>query len=229
MIHFSLEQGSGLWVLLAVAAAAILAMGLGYRRAFGALGRRRWQVLFGLRAAAVVLVVLLLFRPVFSYQKELAKRPSLLFLVDRSASMGIADDPAGQTRFEQARQQIEKWRPKPEKDFDLRAIAFAEDAQPLKSLEELHSLQPDGKSTSISRALAAASQLAPPSSVEAAILLSDGLHNSARSPLEIAGKLGIIVHTVGIGASLRSNASYRDIQVTGIDCPDRLLLGNTAA
>ena len=38
----------------------------------------------------------------------------------------------------------------------------------------------------------------------------------------------MVVHTVGVGASLRSNLSYRDIQVTGIDCPDRLMLNNKA-
>ena len=36
------------------------------------------------------------------------------------------------------------------------------------------------------------------------------------------------VHAVGVGASLRDNPSYRDIQVTGIDCPDRMMLNNVA-
>ena len=36
------------------------------------------------------------------------------------------------------------------------------------------------------------------------------------------------VHVVGVGASLRTNPSYRDIQVTGIDCPDRMMLNNIA-
>ncbi len=59
-------------------------------------------------------------------------------------------------------------------------------------------------------------------------MFSDGIHNSARSPLDVAGKLGLVVHTVGVGASLRNSVSYRDIQVTGIDCPDRLFLNNIA-
>ena len=60
------------------------------------------------------------------------------------------------------------------------------------------------------------------------ILLSDGIHNSAGSPLDITGKLGMVVHCVGVGASLRSNLSYRDIMVTGMDCPDRMILNNVA-
>ena len=66
------------------------------------------------------------------------------------------------------------------------------------------------------------------SKTAAIILLSDGIHNSAGNPVDVAGKLGVVVHTVGVGASLRDNVAYRDIQVTGIDCPDRLLLNNMA-
>ena len=38
----------------------------------------------------------------------------------------------------------------------------------------------------------------------------------------------MVIHTVGVGASLRNNPSFRDVQVTGIDCPDRMMLGNLA-
>lgn len=228
MIHFSLEQGSGIITMLAVAAAAILLTGLFYRRAFGMLNTRRWAMLFGLRAAAIVLVVLLIFRPIVSYQKELTERPSLVFLLDHSASMSIADDASGATRYEQARLQIEKWRAKLQNNFDLHLIAFAENAQILKDINELDGIVPDGKATSLSRALTAASQLVPRQDVEAVIMFSDGIHNSARNPLDVAGQLGLVVHTVGVGASLRNNVSYRDVQVTGIDCSDRLFFNNMA-
>ncbi|MGD0382683.1 MAG: glutamine amidotransferase [Thermoguttaceae bacterium] len=228
MINFSLEQGSGVATMLAVAAVAIILAGVFYCRAFAALKHRQRLMLFALRAAAIVLVVLLIFRPIYSYQKELSRRPSLVFLLDRSASMSIADDATGMTRFDQARQQIEKWRDKLKNNFDLHLIAFAENAQLIKDFKDLDSIAPDGQATSLSRALEAASQLAPKLDIEAVILLSDGIHNSARSPLDVAGKLGAVVHCVGVGASLRNNVSYRDIQVTGVDCPDRLFLNNMA-
>ncbi len=78
MINFSLEQGSSITTMLAVAAGAILLAGVFYHRAFGMLKFRHWLALFLLRAAAILLVVLLIFRPIFSYQKELVKRPSLV-------------------------------------------------------------------------------------------------------------------------------------------------------
>ena len=107
-------------------------------------------------------------------------------------------------------------------------VPFAQVAQPLENFEELAALTPTGKATSLAHALAAAPKLLPPAEVAAVILLSDGIHNAAGDPLDVARKLGMTVHCVGVGASLRSNPSFRDIQVTGIDCPDRMMLNNVA-
>ncbi|KKK94476.1 hypothetical protein LCGC14_2682480, partial [marine sediment metagenome] len=208
--------------------AAILLVTALYRRAFAALKARQWLSLLALRIAAIVLVVLLLFRPVLSYYKEQKEQPSLIFLLDRSASMSIADDATGVTRFNQARSRIETWWEPLKQDFDLHLIEFSERAGSLDNVESLSGLAPDGKATSISRALVAASKAAPRNTVEAVILLSDGVHNSARNPLEVAVKMGTVVHTIGVGASLRNDVSYRDIQVTAIDCPDRMLVNNLA-
>ncbi|MGW8258169.1 MAG: VWA domain-containing protein, partial [Thermoguttaceae bacterium] len=228
MINFSLQQGSSIAVMCIVAAAAALLSGFFYRRVFSTLGTRRWLALFALRAGAILLVVLLIFRPTYTYQKQLHTRPALVFLVDSSASMSIADDAGGTTRFESARAQIEKWRHNLGKDFDPRLMVFAESAHPLKHIQELDGLIPDGKSTSIGRALSAAAQLVPRENLAAVILFSDGINNSAQNPVELCAKLGVVVHAVGLGSSLRSNAAYRDVQVTAIGCPDRLFFNNLA-
>ncbi|OHB71920.1 MAG: hypothetical protein A2V70_10445 [Planctomycetes bacterium RBG_13_63_9] len=233
MYDISLEQGGSIATMLAVAAVAILLSGAFYRRAFGALKARQWQTLLALRIVAIVLIVLLLFRPVFSYQRDLERRKALIFLLDSSSSMSISDDATGVTRFNQARRQIQSWWEKLQKDFDLHLIGFSERARPLaRGQQELSALAPDGKATSLSRALVSAARLRGqddrPVKAEAVILLSDGVHNSARNPLDVAIKMPMAVHTVGVGASLRSDVSYRDIQLTGIDCPDRLMLNNIA-
>jgi uncharacterized membrane protein len=228
MYHFALEQGSGFGLMLLVFAAAILLAGLFYLRAFGQLTRGQWRTLFSLRSLAILLVVMLLFRPVYSYQKELTNRPGLIFLVDRSASMSIADDASGISRFNQARAQFEKWREKLQGDFDLRLIEFAENARTVKDFRELPSLAPDGTSTSLAGAIAAAAREMPKRDVEAAVLLSDGINNSARNPLEAADKAGVKIHAIGVGASLRSSTAYKDAQVTGINCPDRMTINNLA-
>ena len=89
-------------------------------------------------------------------------------------------------------------------------------------------MTPTGRATSLSRAMAAASRQFAPNEVAAVVLLSDGIDNSAGNPLDAARKTGMTVDTVGVGASLRDNPSYRDIQVTGIDCPDHMILNNIA-
>ena len=109
MYDFSLEQGSGFSTMLATAAVAILLTGVFYYRAFGMLKRWQWPLLFLLRVVAILLVVLLLFRPVYSFFKESEERKTLVFLLDTSSSMRIADGTSGVTRFNQASTQIEQW------------------------------------------------------------------------------------------------------------------------
>ncbi|HUT13231.1 MAG TPA: VWA domain-containing protein, partial [Thermoguttaceae bacterium] len=232
MFEISLDQGYRVWTMLAVAGLAVVLVGVFYYRAFGTLEARQWRGLLALRVAAILLIVLLLFRPVLSYQKELKERPSLVFLLDTSSSMSISDDATGVTRFNQARSRIEQWWGQLEGDFDLYLIEFSEQAQPLSGLEQLAAAKPDGNATSLSGAMSLSRKLRDaenrPVEPEAVVMLSDGIHNSSRDPLEEAARMKTVVHTVGVGASLRNDLSYRDIQVAGIDCPDRLLLSNKA-
>lgn len=228
MLQFTLEQGSSYTTLFAVFGTAVLVTAALYYRAFAGLRLSQFYVLLGLRTTAILIVVVLLFRPAFTYQKAEQEKAGIVFLLDRSKSMSVADDPSGTTRFLLARQLVERWWARLANDFELRLVEFSERAQPVEKLDQLATAQPDGAATSISRALVQALDQVPQRPNGAAILLSDGLHNSARSPLEIAARMGMPVHTIGVGASLRSNPSYRDLQVTGIDCPERLLLNNKA-
>lgn len=228
MFELTLERGYSVGTMLAVALAASLLAGVFYWQAYGTLRRGQWQLLLVLRILAIVIVVLLLFRPVFSYHKELEEKPAVIFLLDTSSSMSIADDASGVPRFNQARSQLEKWFEKLQDGFRLHLVAFAERPVALEDTSQLATLAPDGQATSLSRALVYASKQLPPREVQAAIVLSDGIHNSAGDPADAALKTGLVIHTVGVGASLRSDVNYRDVQVTGIDCPDRLILNNQA-
>jgi uncharacterized membrane protein len=217
--------------MLAVAVAAILLVATFYWRTFGMLKAWQWLILLALRVAAIALVVLLLFRPVVTYYRDVEKRPAVIFLLDSSSSMSISDDATGVTRFNQARRRIEQWWEELGDRFDLHLIEFSERARPLDDVGQLSGLTPEGKATSLSRALVSAARKLPRRDVEAVVMLSDGIHNSARNPLSVAVEMarrGIAVHTVGVGASLRSDTSFRDVQLTGIDCPDRLMLDNVA-
>lgn len=231
LFELTLQRGYGIGVMLAVAAVAVLLAGVFYWRAYGMLRRGRWQLLFTLRVLAILIVVLLLFRPVVSGHKDLQRQKTVLFLLDTSGSMSIADGASGTSRFNQAKAQLEKWWDKLQADFHLYLIPFAERPapEPVGEVGHLATLSPDGKTTSLSRVLAMAAKQLPPREVEAMLLLSDGIHNAAGDPVETARKMGgVVVHAVGVGASLRSDVTYRDVQVTGIDCPERLMLNNKA-
>jgi uncharacterized membrane protein len=228
VFELTLEQGYSITTMVVVALVAIVLATAFYRKAFGMLKATRWQTLLLLRIVAIVAVILLLFKPTLSYHEELLEKPGLVFLLDTSSSMSITDDTSGISRFEQARTQLEKWCDQLKDDFNLHLVEFSERATPLEGPAQLAALSAKGKSTSLSGALMAASQQAPKKEVAAVFLLSDGIHNSARSPLEVASKLGMVINTVGVGASLRNNLTYRDIQVTGVDCPDRLMVNNKA-
>lgn len=228
MFTISLEQGGGAATMLVVAGAAMVLAWLSYRRAFAMLRPARRWLLLGLRWGAILLVVVLLFRPVLGYRKQINRKPTILVAIDRSGSMSICDDPAGPSRFDEARRQVAGWWKQLGGDFELHLVVFADRAEELTGVEQLATLAPDGQATSLSRAILAARVRVPPDRLAAVVLVSDGNHNSARDPVETAERLGAVVHTVGVGATRRDGAAYRDVQVTGIDCQECLPLGNKA-
>jgi uncharacterized membrane protein len=228
MVHLALERGYSITAMLVVAAASILLVVLAYRRTFRQLVPSRWWILVGLRVAAIVLVVLLLFRPVLSLETEELKRRSVIFLLDASASMGTVDDASGSSRFDQARSRVLDWSGKLGRDFDVHVAAFAERARALDRPAALASLKPDGEATSLTKGLILASGLAPRRDIEAVLLLSDGLNNTSGDPVAAARRLGIVVHTIGVGNSLRAGPSYRDVRIEDLECPEQLSLDNKA-
>ena len=68
---------------------------------------------------AILLVVLLLFRPVLSLERDELARRGLVLLLDTSASMSTADDATGATRFDQARSRVLDWSARLKNEFDL--------------------------------------------------------------------------------------------------------------
>ncbi len=229
MLNFTLQQGHSISTMVWVTALAIVLVTLFYWRAFRTLKTRQWQILLVLRILAILTIVLLLFRPVLSYYKELSEQKSVVFLIDTSSSMSIADDSSGKARIEQAREQVAAWTEQLQESFALHVIEFSERPRLLPDAKQLPTLTAEGKATSISRALVAAARaVTPRTNIEAVFLVSDGVHNAARSPEEIAMNMGVPVHGIGAGATLRNDATYRDIQVVALNCPDTLMVKNKA-
>ncbi len=228
MFHITLEQGHSLLTMLAVAAAAVVLAGVFYRRIFAQVMPSRWRLLLALRTVAILLVVFLLFRPVLSLEREELQRRAVILALDTSSSMSTADDATGTTRFEQARTRVLDWSSKLKKDFDLHVLEFSERATPLDRPGDLARLEPAGEATSLSRALVAGARVVPRRDIEAVVLFSDGIHNAAGDPVAAARKLGVVVHAIGVGNSLRNSPSYRDVRVADLECPEQSPVNNRA-
>lgn len=228
MFHVSLEHGHSVFTMAAVGAVVIGATALLYRRMDDDLPRGRCRILFALRSLALLSVLLLIFRPILSLEKDVRERRGVVFLVDSSASMATTDDPSKISRLDQVRARLLEWHPKLRGGFDLQWLSFADQAHALAGVESLAGLRANGEATSLSRALQAGARQMPRKSIEALVLMSDGIHNAAGNPVKTARALGIPIHTVGVGTSLRNNPSFRDVQVASIDCPPQLTLNNQA-
>lgn len=214
--------------MLAIAAGASILAGVFYRRAFARLSPSRRRLLVCLRTIAILLVVLLLFRPVMSLERDVVDRRTVILALDASASMATADDATGTSRFDQARTRVLDWSSRLKRDFDVRVVEFSERAAPLENPGELSRLKPDGPATSLTRALGVAARVVPRRQIEAVVLFSDGVHNAAGDPAAAAGKLGVVVDAIGVGNSLRNSPSHRDVRVAELECPERLPVNNQA-
>ena len=214
--------------MLALAVVTMALVALFYHQAYSALRRGEWFLLYFLRMASIGIILLLLFQPLLRYERKLTDRRPLVFLIDTSASMSIADEAGGTPRIAQVISRLQQWLNRLEDQFEIRMIAFSDSASRVKRWDQLAELKATGKATSLSRALAAARRMAADGEIEAALLLSDGIDNSAGDPLQVAGRLGFPVHAIGMGNTLRDRQTYRDVRVTGLECPNPLFVDNKA-
>ncbi len=227
MVRLTVEQG-GPGLMLLVIALILAAIVWLSRSAYRRVGRDRWWTLTCLKGAATILAAFLLFKPVLSLEREQSERRHLVLLVDRSASMKTADDASGRSRFDRARALALDWSARLGRAFDVHLVPFADRAETLDRASDLNTLEPNGEATSLTRALTAATKVAPARDVEAVVLVSDGLHNAVGDPRQAARVTGLVVHAVGVGNSLRDSPSYRDVRVAGLDCPDTMPVNNQA-
>lgn len=242
-----LAQGHTWFWMIFTTVLAVVLTSFFYFRAFGSLERKHFLILLALRIVAVCIVILLLFRPMLQFTKEESQRKSIVFAVDTSQSMSISDATgdagmdsdegtvATANRIDQVRGKVLSWGERLKDDFDLHLVEFAEDVQNYNDFRKVASSKADGKTTSIYagfigcvRVNDSTGRPIPRSDIEAVFLFSDGQHNTARKPDEEAVKLGIPVYSIGVGSGLKSSAGFKDVQVTDVRCPERLMLNNLA-
>jgi len=209
-----------LWV-----AAAVFVL-LFYRRVRRSLPGGVGRGLVALRLVAVALLFLLIFRPVFSFERRLKERPRLLFLIDTSGSMSIRDFSNQADRLSRVTERLGVLAREVGDDFESRYVAFDASPRTLDGPSALRGLESKGKATHISRAVTGALAGRPKQDLAAFFLLTDGIDNSADDPVQACADAEVPIITVGIGSRLRQEGSFRDILVENIEHPTRATVNN---
>jgi uncharacterized membrane protein len=203
------------WPLIVLIAALVIVLTVwAYRKRLqGTTGHWRWVAL-GLRLAAVLMCLLAVLKPSLLLLTKVKQTAAVIFLLDASSSMEIADEADGHTRWEAARKvlgdalkQITK---KTGPRLEVKVEKF--DAK-IQDYALTDTAAPKGRETAVGTALDQGYKLAAGTRVVAEVLLSDGNSNSGASPLAVAQRLKaqqIPVVAVGFGSESAGKAS-RDV------------------
>lgn len=220
-----------------------------YRRESVTTSSKGGKFILGLLRTIILITLLVIFcEPVLHESEQKTRKPTVLFLVDRSMSMKnsdsylpaqakaiqesckLGDKQASQTsRIEIARltmensSQLAAWK----NDCEVKLYQFAEDYSELKEQDEW---KPDGQRTDIYSNLIKVVDSMHGKAVSGVFILSDGQHNTCSTPEEKEHTLqqavshlvqrGTAVYTVGVGSAEKK----RDIIITGVEAPEFALL-----
>lgn len=218
------------WLLI-LAAVVALAVALFYSAVYAYLGRQRVMVLLGLRAAAILALLLILFKPALSIPPAgRAAKPALAVVVDRSASMNAADSGDLPSRYKQAVQALAAQRARLEDNFRVTWLHAATKVQAVGEPDELDALEPAGEGTDgtdLAQAIHAAAS-AEGAELSAILLLSDGLHNAAADAVQAARESPAPVYAIGVGSENESAAGQRNVRLVSVHGPLEAVKNNVS-
>jgi hypothetical protein len=216
-------------LLVVVAAGVIVALTLWTYKGSSARSRRMRYLLVTLRLLALLVAVLILVRPTWTFHEHLRRPGKIIVLIDSSRSMRVKDEePEGATRWETAlkewnelRAQVELW----EKEYQLRVLPLAFDAIVREFKPDL---LPDGGSTGLLQAIEQAveknksADTAEGEQLLGVVVLSDGRDNVGRPTVDVLlARLETArckLHTIGLGKPGSSDTLF-DIAALNIAAP----------
>jgi Ca-activated chloride channel family protein len=175
-----------------------------------AAGRTPWNAIFtGVWALVILALGVALARPSLVANVPVHDA-AIVLCIDTSGSMASTD--VEPTRADAARQAAATFIAGVPAGTRIGIVAFSSSAIPLGALtddratatDDLNRIPPPNGGTAIGDALAAATGLLPPGGRRAIVLVTDGVNNAGRDPIEAAqaiGASGITIFTVGIGTN----------------------------
>ncbi|HQA43652.1 MAG TPA: hypothetical protein PLS82_03795 [Phycisphaerae bacterium] len=178
------------------------------------MGRARWAAIIGLMGLGLAGVLLILLNP--TWVDELpppAGKPRLTILVDSSGSMGTADVPGGQTRYQAAVRRAAEVVEALGGQFEIQTRVFSETISPAE-VAELADRRPEAQVTDLGAAIASVVGEDHPAG-QAVVLFSDGNHNAGGgvAPVLAAVRMARAMAAPVYCQTLGGAAEVRDLSV----------------
>jgi len=197
-----------------------------YLRVFTHVGRLPMALLLALRIVAILLLVLLIFKPLLSFEERMERRTDLYLLVDASKSMSVNDYPNMPNRMGLATRQIDEYLKRLQAAFDVKLFWFdthAHEAQPGAWPE------PKGDATNLTRAVKDVLAVANKAETTGLIIMTDGLHNAGGNVADDIVALGPPhIYAVGVGTDLSAQSGFQDISIENVRAPEEAVVNNLA-
>jgi uncharacterized membrane protein len=222
----SIEPSTNLALMILVALACTVWVLFFYLRVYTYLGRLPMALLLALRVVAILVLVLLIFKPLLSFEERQERRTDLYILVDASKSMSVSDYPNTPNRMGLATRQIEEYLKRLQTAFEVKLYWFDTRAHEAQSGAWP---EPKGDATNLTRAIKDVLAVAPKADATAFIVMTDGLHNAGGNVAADVAALGPPhIYTVGIGTDLTAQSGFQDISVDSVRAPEEAVVNNLA-
>jgi hypothetical protein len=222
-----------LWVLLALGLFLAAGVRWAYTRTTRNLTLSRRLVLGGLRAGAILLLLLCMARPALTRQGRLEEKGVCFIAVDSSSSMNFRDADGGLSRWEAAARIIATQKPvlqNLEERMELQRFLFDAAVRPATALpgeDNAPPQTPAGSATDLAALLDKLAAEAAGASTSGAVLISDGRHNAPKDLIPAAlalGRAGVPLHVIGIGRE-STPKDFKDIRIRQMSVPEKAFVG----
>ncbi len=161
------------------------------------ISKKSWMGLVSLRISAILVLLILIFKPTLSFRKALPPKSTIL-LIDTSRSMGVKDLD-GLSRLDYISKTIIENMDIIKKLPQSKIFSFDEVLSQI-SLNNIGKLQPKGQTTNIRKALKELSSKIDVGKIQNILLISDGNHLGEDSPIDfIKNTLTCKIYAIGVG------------------------------
>ncbi|HPB10625.1 MAG TPA: hypothetical protein PLT74_05140 [Kiritimatiellia bacterium] len=208
-----------LWMLLLLLTLAAVATVTAFRHRNPAVAAWQHRLLVALRVASLTLAFLMLLCPGQTTEERNLEKSHLVFLLDRSASMGTRDLPHGEQRLARAAAFLRDTPLRRLADYPRALYAFNHRTERFEKPDALTHLPPEG-GTDLRQAVDRVDKDIGLARVSALVLVSDGIDHSAFK----GSDLTLPILSVQVGTDL---AEVQDLGIESFACPDTLSEGET--